>query len=141
MAKLNSSLPAWTAVADHAQKLKSAHLRDLSAADPARWQNFHVEYDTWLLDISRQRITQETLSLLFELTRATDLAERIAAMFRGDRINSTEQRAVLHAALRSDFAGGADIQAEVHQSRKSLSAYVGAVRRGEKRGSTGKEFK
>src|SRR6202011_4540542 len=141
MAKLNSSLAAWTAVANHAQKLKSAHLRDLSAADPARWQNFHVEYDSWLLDMSRQRITQETLSLLFDLARATDLSARIAAMFRGDPINSTERRAVLHTALRSGFAGGADIQAEVRDSRKKLSDFAGAVRRGDKLGVTGKRFK
>ena len=141
MAKSNSSLPAWIAVANHAEKLKGAHLRDLSAADPERWQNFHVEHDTWLLDISRQRITQETLTLLFDLVRATDLAGRIAAMFRGDPINSTEQRAVLHAALRSTFAGGADIQAEVRDSRRKLSQFAGAVRRGDKRGITGKKFK
>jgi glucose-6-phosphate isomerase len=141
MAKLNSSIPAWTAVANHAQKLKSAHLRDLSAADPKRWQSFHVEYDSWLLDISRQRITQETLSLLFDLARASDLAARIAAMFRGDAINSTEQRAVLHTALRSGFAGNADIQAEVRDSRKKLSDFAGAVRRGDKLGVTGKKFK
>jgi glucose-6-phosphate isomerase len=141
MPKPNSSLAAWTAVADHVQTLKTVHLRDLSAADPKRWQNFHVEYDSWLLDLSRQRITQETLSLLFDLARSTDLSDRIAAMFRGDKINSTEQRAVLHTALRSDFAGGADIQAEVRDSRKKLSDFVGAVRRGDKLGVTGKKFK
>jgi len=141
MPKLNSSLAAWTAVADHVQTLKTVHLRDLSAADPKRWQNFHVEYDSWLLDISRQRITQETLTLLFDLARATDLSDRIAAMFRGDKINSTEQRAVLHTALRSPFAGGADIQAEVRDSRKKLIDFVAAVRRGDKLGVTGKKFK
>jgi glucose-6-phosphate isomerase len=69
MTHLNSSLPAWTAVVEHAQRLKGTHLRDLTAADPKRWQNFHVEHDTWLLDISRQRVTQETLALLLELAR------------------------------------------------------------------------
>jgi glucose-6-phosphate isomerase len=141
MAQLNSCLPAWAAVARHAQELKLSHLRDLSAADPARWQNFHVDYDHWLLDISRQRITQKTLSLLFDLARAADLSGRMAAMFRGDAINGTENRAVLHTALRSDFAGGADIQAEVHESRRKLSDFAGAVRRGDKRGVTGKRFK
>src|SRR6202142_2486930 len=141
MPKLNSSIPAWTALARHAQELKAAHLRDLSAADPQRWQNFHVEYDSWLLDISRQRITQQTLSLLFDLARALDLAECRAAMFRGEPINTTEKRAVLHSALRSDFAGSADIQAEVHASRRKLSDFAGAVRRGDKRGVTGKRFK
>ena len=141
MTHLNSSLPAWTAVVEHAQRLKGTHLRDLTAADPKRWQNFHVEHDTWLLDISRQRVTQETLALLLELARATDLPARIAAMFRGDKINTTEMRAVLHTALRSGFAGGADIQAEVRESRQKLKAYVAAVRGGEKRGITGKKFK
>jgi glucose-6-phosphate isomerase len=141
MATLNSSIAAWTALARHAQELKAAHLRDLSAADPTRWQNFHVEYDGWLLDISRQRITQQTLSLLFDLARALDLAECRAAMFRGDPINTTEKRAVLHTALRSGFAGSAGIQAEVQASRRKLSDFAGAVRRGDKRGVTGKRFK
>jgi glucose-6-phosphate isomerase len=141
MAHLNSSLPAWNAVAQHAQELKGAHLRDLSAADPKRWQNFHVEYERWLLDLSRQRITQQTLSLLFNLARAAELPARIAAMFRGDPINSTEQRSVLHTALRSSFAGSPAIQAEVQASRKKLSGFAGAVRRGDKLGVTGKKFK
>jgi glucose-6-phosphate isomerase len=141
MAQLNSSLPAWTSVAKHAEEMKSAHLRDLTAADPQRWQHFTVESGNWLLDMSRQRITQQTLSLLFDLARAADLPARIAAMFRGDAINSTEQRAVLHTALRSDFAGGADIQAEVHATRAKLAEFVAAVRSGEKRGITGKRFK
>jgi len=141
MPTLNSTLPEWTAVAQHAQKLKDEHLRDITAADPERWQHFHVEYDTWLLDLSRQRITPETLTLLLELARATHVSDRAAAMFRGDLINTTEGRAVLHTALRSDFAGGKAIQAEVHESRKKLSEFATAVRSGEKRGTTGKKFK
>src|SRR5450631_4200253 len=141
MAHLNSSLAAWSAVAQHAQQLKSVHLRDLAAADAKRWQNFHVEYDSWLLDFSRQRITRETLSLLLELAQAVELPARIAAMFRGDPINTTEGRAVLHTALRSDFAGGPAIQAEVKASRQKLSAFSGAVRSGKKLGITGKKFK
>ena len=123
------------------ESIGGAHLRDLFAADPKRWQNFHLEHDTWLLDFSRQRISQKTLALLLELARAAKLAERIAAMFRGDPINTTEGRAVLHAALRSDFAGSAAIQAEVKESRSKLSSYVGAVRRGDERGVTGRKFK
>jgi glucose-6-phosphate isomerase len=121
--------------------MKSAHLRDLTAADPQRWQHFTVESGHWLLDMSRQRITQQTLSLLLDLARAVDLPGRIAAMFRGDAINTTEQRAVLHTALRSDFAGGAEVQAEVHATRAKLAEFVAAVRGGEKRGITGKRFK
>ena len=141
MANLHSSTAAWAAVAQHAQEIKSAHLRDLSASDPRRWQDFHVEHDEWLLDFSRQRITRKTLPLLFDLAREADLAGRLQAMFRGDAINTTEQRAVLHTALRSEFAGGEAIQAEVRESRDRLSAFAGAVRRGDKRGVTGKKFK
>jgi glucose-6-phosphate isomerase len=141
MTPLNSSLSEWGAVAAHANDLAGAHLRDLTAADPQRWQNFHVAHDSWLLDMSRQRITQKTLPLLFDLARAAGLPARIAAMFRGDPINSTEQRAVLHTALRSDFAGPAAIQAEVRDSRRKLVAFAAAVRSGQKLGLTGRRFK
>jgi glucose-6-phosphate isomerase len=141
MTQLNSSLNEWHAVAAHADELKDAHLRDLTAADPTRWQSFHVLHDSWLLDMSRQRITAKTLPLLFDLARAADLPARTAAMFRGDPINVTEQRAVLHPALRSGFAGSAAIQAQVRDARKKLVEFVGAVRAGRKLGVTGKRFK
>jgi glucose-6-phosphate isomerase len=141
MSELNSTLPAWAAVAAHAKDMAKVHLRDLAGADAKRWQNFHVEHDTWLLDISRQRITHQSLSLLLDLARAVHLSDRIAAMFRGDPINSTEKRAVLHTALRSNFAGTPAIQAEVKASRQKLKTYVAAVRSGQKVGVTGKKFR
>src|ERR1700744_2174088 len=141
MSELNSSLPAWKAVAAHAQETSTVHLRDLAGSDANRWQQLHVETDNWLLDISRQRITQQTLSLLLDLARAANLSDRIAAMFRGDPINTTEKRAVLHTALRSDFAGSPAIQAEVKASRQKLKKYVAAVRSGQKAGVTGKKFR
>ena len=141
MSELNSSLPAWAAVAAHAKEMVKVHLRDLAGTDAKRWQQCHVEHDTWLLDISRQRITQQTLSLLLDLARAAGLSDRIVAMFRGDPINTTEKRAVLHTALRSDFAGSAAIQAEVKASRQKLKNYVAAVRSGRKLGVTGKKFR
>jgi glucose-6-phosphate isomerase len=141
MSELNSSLPAWAAVAAHAKEMVKVHLRDLAGTDAKRWQQCHVEHDTWLLDFSRQRITQQGLSLLLELARAVGLSDRIVAMFRGDPINTTEKRAVLHTALRSDFAGSPAIQAEVKASRQKLRNYVAAVRSGQKVGVTGKKFK
>jgi glucose-6-phosphate isomerase len=141
MSSLNSNLPAWRAVQTHADEFKDKHLRDLDAADPGRWQNFHFKHEKWMLDISRQRASQKTLSLLMDLARAVDLEARIVAMFRGDPINSTEKRAVLHTALRSSFAGSAAIQTEVKESRAKLSAYAGAIRSGQKAGVTGKKFK
>ncbi|HEY5264109.1 MAG TPA: hypothetical protein VIJ37_03890, partial [Steroidobacteraceae bacterium] len=92
MTQLNSTLAAWRSVAAHAKDIGGAHLRDLTAADAQRWQHCHVEHDYWLLDYSRQRITQKTLPLLLDLARAAELPARISAMFRGDPINSTEQR-------------------------------------------------
>jgi glucose-6-phosphate isomerase len=141
MSELNSSLPAWSAVAAHAKEMAKVHLRDLAGTDAKRWQQCHVEHDTWLLDFSRQRITQQSLSLLLDLARSVDLSDRIVAMFRGDPINTTEKRAVLHTALRSDFAGPPAIQAEVKASRQKLRNYVAAVRSGRKLGITGKKFR
>jgi glucose-6-phosphate isomerase len=141
MPHLNSALTAWSAVAAHANEIGGTQLRSLTAADAQRWQQLHVEHGAWLLDMSRQRITAKTLSLLMELARSAGLPARIAAMFRGDPINTTEQRAVLHTALRSSFAGSADIQAEVRDSREKLSAFAGAVRSGKAVGITGKRFR
>src|ERR1700694_1070444 len=138
---LNSSLNEWHAVAAHADELKDAHLRDLTAADATRWQRFHVLHDSWLLDISRQRITVKTVPRFLQRAGAAALTARTAAMFRGDPINTTEQRAVLHPALRSDFAGSAAIRAEVRDARKKLVDFVAAVRAGRKLGITGKRFK
>jgi len=141
MTHLHSSLPAWQAVELQAGELGGAHLRDLDASDPKRWQALHLEFGDWLLDFSRQRVTAKTLALLTELARAVNLEARIAAMFRGDAINTTERRAVLHTALRSDFAGPAAIQAEVRESRQKLADFAGAVRRGDERGISGKKFR
>jgi glucose-6-phosphate isomerase len=141
MTQLNSSIPAWTALERHAAVVEHTHLRGLVAADANRWRDFHVETGRWLLDFSRQRVTAETLALLFDLARTLNLRARIEAMFRGDLINTTEGRAALHTALRSDFAGSAAIQDEVRASRAKLSAFAEAVRRQEQRGSTGLPFK
>ncbi|GAC1331318.1 MAG: glucose-6-phosphate isomerase [Steroidobacteraceae bacterium] len=141
MDQLNSSLGEWGAVAAHADELAGAHLRDLTAADPQRWKNFHVEHDHWLLDMSRQRITGKTLPLLFDLARAVQLPARRDAMFRGDPVNATEHRAALHAALRSEFAGPADVQAQVRDSRRKLVEFAAAVRSGRKVGVTGRKFR
>ena len=97
------SRPAWTLLAQHYQKLKDVHLRRLFADDPARGERFTVEAAGLYLDYSKNCITDETLTLLRQLARECGLEERIAAMFRGDKINVTENRAVRvarHAARR-----------------------------------------
>ena len=93
--------PAWALLAQHYQKLKDVHLRTLFADDHARGERFTVEAAGLYLDYSKSRITDETLVLLRQLARECGLEERIAAMFRGDKINVSENRAVLHVALRA----------------------------------------
>jgi glucose-6-phosphate isomerase len=132
---------AWRALVRHAESLRAAHLRDLFAADSLRFADLHVESGPWLFDYSRQRINRETVALLTGLARAAGLAEKIAALFRGDQVNATEGRAVLHMALRSEFAGNAAIQAEVHESRGKLRRFVASVRGGGVRGTTGRPFR
>jgi glucose-6-phosphate isomerase len=141
MSALNSTTPAWGALARHAEAMRGRHLRELVARDADRWATCHVEADGWLLDFSRQRITGETLELLFALVESLGLQEKIEAMFRGEPINTTEGRAVLHTALRSDFAGSAAVQAEVHECRAKLRQFVAAVRSGTECGTGGKPFK
>jgi hypothetical protein len=124
MTTANSNNPAWTALARHAALMGTiAHLRDIVAADVQRWQHCHLETGSWLLDVSRQRITRETLELLYGLARAFELPAKIEALFLGRPINTTEGRAVLHTALRSEFAGSAAIQAEVRESRAKLRRF------------------
>jgi glucose-6-phosphate isomerase len=140
MASLNSAIPAWALLSGHVETVGSMHLRDLDTADPRRFETLHVRWGSWLLDLSRQRITHETLRLLLELAAALGLDERIEAMFRGDLVNVTEGRAALHTALRSGFAGSAAIQKEVRESRAKLAAFTADVRSGTARGATGRRF-
>ncbi len=141
MNSLITSNGAWRALVRHAESMRGMHLRDLFAADPERYADLHVEDGPWLYDFSRQRVSRETVALLVALARAADLSDRIAALFRGDHINATEGRAVLHMALRSTFAGDAPVQAEVRRSRAQLTRFVADVRSGALRGTTGRSFR
>jgi len=136
MSQLNSTLPEWQALAGHAATMQRSSLRELFAADPERYATLHVDSAPWLFDMSRQRITSETLGLLQRLAAALKLDERIAAMLRGDLVNATEGRAALHVALRSPFAGGGVVQTEVAASRARVEAFVARVRSGQLRGAT-----
>src|SRR5262245_8631403 len=91
---------AWKALAAHFNKVRSVHLRDLCAHDSKRGERMTLEAAGLYLDYSKNRITHETLKLLFQLAEESKLKERIDAMFKGDKINITEKRAVLHVALR-----------------------------------------
>ena len=134
-------MPVWKSLICHAQVASRVHLRDLFASDAQRWRQFQLESDGWLFDYSRQRVDAAIMGDLLQLATEVKLQDRIAAMFRGDAINVTENRAVLHTALRSGFAGSAEIQKEVHESRAALDRFVAAVRDGVQRGFTDRPFK
>src|SRR5215475_11763713 len=111
--------PEWAALKEHYQKIKPMHLRELFAADPTRGERLTAEAVGIYLDYSNHRITDETLDLLIQLAESSGLRDHIDAMFNGDRINLTEDRAVLHVALRaphgqSIFVDGEDVVPHVH---------------------------
>src|ERR1700734_255685 len=93
--------PAWSALQAHYEKIRSAHLRDFFAADPQRGEHFALEAAGLYFDYSKHRVTAETIQLLLSLAEECGLRGHIDAMFRGDKINRTENRAVLHIALRA----------------------------------------
>jgi glucose-6-phosphate isomerase len=140
------SRPAWASLAQHYQKLKDVHLRQLFADDHARGVRFAVEATGLYLDYSKNRITEETLTLFCELARECGLKERIAAMFRGDKINVSENRAVLHVALRAPRGArimhdGRNVVPEVHAVLDKMADFSTRVRGGEWQGHTGKRIR
>ena len=141
-----SQRPAWKALTAHAATLKPQHLRDLFKADPARGTRYTAEADGLFLDYSKNRITDETLKLLIALAEQSGLKEHIEAMFTGQKINVTENRAVLHVALRapkseSIVVDGEDVVPAVHDTLEKMSAFANRIRSGEWKGHTGKRIK
>ncbi len=138
--------PQWHALQQHAAQLQRRHLRELFAADPARGSRLQAEAAGLYLDYSKQRVNDETLRLLLALADARGLAERIAAMFRGDRINTTEDRAVLHVALRAPAGmhialDGRNVVADVHAVLDRMAAFADRVRSGEWKGYSGQPIR
>ncbi|MBZ0222979.1 MAG: glucose-6-phosphate isomerase [Dokdonella sp.] len=136
------SRPQWQALKRHARKLRAKHLRDLFEADPARGTQFAAETVGLHLDYAKQRLDARAIELLLELAQACALTERIAAMFRGERINATENRAVLHVALRMPKGkrlrvDGVDVIAEVHAVLERMAAFCERVRSGAWKGYRG----
>jgi len=138
--------PAWQALEAHHAKIKDAHLRDLFAKDKNRAAKFTAEGAGLVLDYSKNRITEETLALLIELAKERKIAERRDAMFRGEKINVSEDRAVLHVALRAPRGevietDGRDVVPDVHTVLDRMAAFADKVRSGEWKGHTGKPIK
>jgi len=138
--------PAWNALDAHYQKVRDLHLRKLFADDPTRGERMTVEALGLFLDYSKNRVTDETLRLLVQLADESGLRARIDAMFRGDKINITENRAVLHVALRapkeaSIVVDGQDVVPQVHAVLDKMSDFSNRVRSGMWKGHTGKRIR
>jgi glucose-6-phosphate isomerase len=138
--------PAWKALERHHPQIAGRHLRELFAADPGRAERFTVEAAGLYLDYSKNRISDETMRLLLRLAEESDLRGRIDAMFRGDRINVSEDRSVLHVALRmpagrSLVVDGQDVVAQVHEVLGRMRAFSERVRSGAWKGHTGKPIR
>jgi glucose-6-phosphate isomerase len=137
---------AWQALERHHAEIGDTHLRDLFAQDPGRGERLTAEGPGLYLDYSKNRVTDETMRLLIELAEESGVPERRAAMFRGDHINVSENRAVLHVALRmprdaSLVVDGKDVVAEVHEVLDQMTAFANRVRSGEHTGYTGKRIR
>ncbi|MFK0230777.1 glucose-6-phosphate isomerase [Streptomyces sp. NPDC090303] len=139
-------LPEWAALAKHREQLGDTHLRELFAADPERGTRHTLRVGDLLLDHSKHLVTDETLTLLRELAAVTGVAELRDAMFRGEKINTTEDRAVLHTALRAPREAVIEVDGEnvvpgVHAVLDKMGAFADQVRAGEWTGHTGKPLK
>jgi len=138
--------PAWKALAAHAATIKPLQLRQLFHDDPARGTRFTAEAVGIFLDYSKNRVTDETLKLLLDLAEQSGLKQRIEAMFTGQKINTTENRAVLHVALRAPKSesikvDGEDVVPAVHEVLDKMAAFADKVRSGKWLGYTGKPIK
>src|SRR6266508_4636345 len=137
---------AWRALENHYDAMRSRHLRELFAHDPARGERMTAEAAGVFLDYSKNRVDDGTLRLLIELAEQSGLRERIDAMFRGEKINVTEKRAVLHVALRapkgtSIMVDGKNVVPEVHRVLDKMAEFADRIRSGEWKGHTGKRIR
>jgi glucose-6-phosphate isomerase len=142
MASITDS-PAWKALAAHQKEIQGTPMRELFAADPGRFERFSVSFGDVLLDYSKNRITDRTLGLLLDLAREAKVEQWRERMFSGERINVTEDRAVLHVALRNRsntpiLVDGRDVMPDVNEVLGRMRKFVESVRSGQWRGYTGK---
>ena len=138
--------PAWKALERHHSEIRDVHLHELFAADLTRGERLTAEGAGIYLDYSKNRVTDETLRLLLQLADESGLPDRTEAMFRGDRINTTEDRSVLHVALRmpkgrSLVVDGVDVVAEAHEVLDRMTNFAERIRSGEWKGHTGKPIR
>src|SRR5438093_7537760 len=144
--KARTQMTAWNALAEHHESLRNVHLRKFFAEDPKRGARFAVEAAGLYLDYSKNHVTDATIRLLVELAEECALRERIDAMFAGDQINVTEDRAVLHVALRAPRdevieVDGENVVPKVHEVLDRMSDFADRVRSGAWKGHTGKRIR
>jgi len=143
MPSARSALPSWQKLAEHQRAASGLHLRELFARDPARYGKFSLSMDGLLLDYSKQLVTGETMQLLGALARECKVESSIASMFSGERINTTENRAVLHVALRAGapvMLAGKDVTRDVRDTLARMGRFVRGVHSGSIKGGTGRAF-
>ncbi|MDH5778626.1 MAG: glucose-6-phosphate isomerase [Gammaproteobacteria bacterium] len=136
------NLPIWQALEEHFNTASSAQMRDLFVSDPDRFNKFSVQFDDILFDYSKNRITEETMALLIQLAQETDVTGWIERMFTGEKINHTEQRAVLHTALRNRsgkavMLDGKDVMPDIQSVQQRMRKLTEAIRTRKWRGFTG----
>ena len=141
-----ADLPAWRALAEHFEQIRGWHLRELFAEDPTRGERLVAEGPGLYLDYSKNRVTDETMSLLVDLAEQVGLEDRIETMFRGERINVSENRPVLHVALRMPreaklIVDGVNVVAQVHEVLDRMSAFADRIRSGSWLGHTGEPIR
>src|ERR1051325_9392736 len=137
---------AWKALAAHHKQIRKLHLRELFAKDPKRGQRLTTEAAGLFLDYSKNRVTDRTLKLLFRLAKESNLEQRRDAMFKGEKINLTENRAVLHVALRAPrkatiIVDGKNVVPDVHEVLDKMADFSNRVRSGEWTGHSGKRIR
>lgn len=139
-------MKVYEKLAEHANEMRDIHIRDLFNTDLNRYNKFHLTFNEFLLDYSKNRITDKTMNLLFELAKESHLKEAILDMFSGKRINTTENRSVLHIALRNRdnhpiYVNKKDVMPQINQVLDQMRTFSKAVRSGSWRGATGKKIK
>ena len=136
---------SWRKLSDHYDRMEPIYLKDLFTADPDRFDKFTFKLDDILVDCSKNRITSETLTLLIELADEAGVKGAIASMFKGEKINATENRAVLHIALRNRanapiIVDGEDVMPEINAVLQKINIFSGQITSGEWKGYTGKKI-
>ena len=137
---------AWKSLQQHHESMKKVHMRTILAKDPQRFSKFSFSFEDFLIDFSKNIVTEETLKLLLQLCTECKLHEAIEAMFEGELINETEQRSVLHTALRNfsgkpAYASGKNIMEDVSRVQKQMKEFCSKIHSGEWKGYTGKKIR